>query len=346
MKKFGKIMMYILLFMAIGTVIVVIAATVVDNYLYSIGQSSTFVEVAKTDSSSTKKDSAITTSKIKLDDDATDIQFSYNNKYYTYLKDGNLYIKKLDTDEEYDVVSKDNDIVFYNLLYDKNLILYITAKKAKNSNSTNLVIHTYDISSKKQSEYNSFNVTNFSKVKQFTMSPLINIFYINIETKGVTTNNYVYRFDLFNNMNLSKSGIIVNNMIMTQYTESLYYQNANNQVYLSGYNLFKSKVDLIGIDSDDKLYFLNVEDNKSVYVVKKGSLVDTIELSDSDVVSTYTNYSGVYIIYPTYVINVASENPYKRIGRLSKYVEFMAIKGNTMYLKTQDNVMVTAEISE
>ena len=100
---------------------------------------------------------------------------------------------------------------------------------------------------------------------------------------------------------------------------------------------------MIGIDYDDNMYFLTT-DNKIVYKVNNNKIIDTIELSDTDVVTTYTNNVGTYIIYPTYVINVSAKDPYRRISRMSEYVRFEAIKGDTMYLRTSDNSLVTTKI--
>ena len=103
---------------------------------------------------------------------------------------------------------------------------------------------------------------------------------------------------------------------------------------------------MIGIDYDDNLYFIDKEEKKTVYKVNNNRIVDTIELSDSDLVTTYTNNYGVYLVYPTYVINVSSEDPYKRIGKFSKYVKFEAIKGNIMYLRTSNNILISTDLLE
>lgn len=337
MKKFFK---YIFIYAVIGTIIVVFALTSIDRFIYSINQSSTFSQ-GTSDSSS-----EIVNAKIKLEDDATNLQFSFNNKYYSYLKDGKIYIKQISDNKEYDVVEDDNDICYYNLLYDKNLIVYFT-KKVKKTGVTSLTLYSYDVTSKKQIEYNSFNVSNFSKIKQMDMSPLQNYIYINIETKTtLATNNTVYRINLFNSMEQIRSGIIIENMVSLRHSIGLYYQDKNNKVYRSGASIFKNEVDLIGIDEDDNVYFLRADTKSTVYKLKDGELVDTIELSDSDLVKTYTNYYNVYLVYPTYVICVSSDDPYKRIAKMSEYVELEAIKDNIMYVKTSDNIIVSSEISK
>ena len=103
---------------------------------------------------------------------------------------------------------------------------------------------------------------------------------------------------------------------------------------------------MIGIDYDDNLYFIDTKTKNKVYKVNNNRIVDTIELSDSDLVTTYSNNYGVYLVYPTYVLNVSAEDPYKRIGRFSKYVKFEAIKGNEMYLRTSNNILIKTNLND
>lgn len=337
-----KIFTYLIIFIAIGTMITVVSLSLIDNFLYSMSQSSTFIapEEGKSD-----KDTIMASNKIQIDETATNLQYSFNNKYFTYLKDKKVYIDKVKDGENFAVIEEESPICYYNLLYDKNLIIYITEEETSTTN-TRLTIHTYDIETKRKSTYNKFNVTNFSQVKEMNMSPIINIIYINIETKaGTKTNNTIYRVDLFNSMSVVKSGTIFDRMIMLQHRDRVYYEDTKNNIYSGSVllKLFKQDVTMIGIDYDDNMYFLTT-DNKIVYKVNNNKIIDTIELSDTDVVTTYTNNVGTYIIYPTYVINVSAKDPYRRISRMSEYVRFEAIKGDTMYLRTSDNSLVTTKI--
>ena len=67
-------------------------------------------------------------------------------------------------------------------------------------------------------------------------------------------------------------------------------------------------------------------------------------MSDTDVVTSYNEYNAVYLIYPTYILNLTGENPYKRVAKLSKYVTFEAIKGDTVYLRTTNNKIITTPL--
>lgn len=335
-----KILLYLSIFFATGTLITIVALTLVDNFIFDLSQTS-----AISSSSSSSESELKNGTKIELPSEISEIQYSFDNKYYTYLEDGKVIINSLKDGTKVDTIEEELPICYYNLLYDKNLIIYFTEEKS--NTSSKLVLNTYEIANKKKNEFNTINVKNFSKIKDMNMSPVINILYINVETKsGSYTNNILYRIDLFNSMSQVKSGVIINKLIMLQRKDRIYYEDSKSNIYSSaGYlNISKKDVDMIGLDEDDNLYFIDKEEKKTVYKVNNNVIVDTIKLNDADLVTTYSNNYGVYLVYPTYVINVAGKDPYKRIGKYSTYVKFEAIKGNTMYLRTSNNVLISTEL--
>jgi len=351
MKKFRKFLIKLLACIVVGTAITFGILIFVDRKLYKISQSSYLdTETYRTNSSTELKDDDI----IEVPDDSEQLQFSYNNKYYAYLENGSIHINTKDDKSEYYVIKEDDPICYYYMLYDKNLIMYFT--QDTNGSYTTLSLKTFEIATKRTTEYNDFDVRNFSKIKDITMSPLVNIIYINVETKnGVYANNTIYKIDLFNSMSQVRSGSIISRIRMLQHVDKLYYEDTNGGVYTSGasvnYLFGYADVELIGINSNlessddsEKQYYLNTKTKDKVYVVGGGKLLDTIYLSDTDVVTSYNEYGDVYLIYPTYILNITGKNPYKRIAKLSKYVKFLAIKGDTVYLKTSNNKIITTKL--
>lgn len=337
MKKF---FIYLFAFVLIGTFITMFSLTFADNLIYSINNSSVIIET-----SNSLQD--LSSENIKLDNDAESAQYAYNNKYYMYLKDNRIYIHDTKTKEVTDVIDDQNNICFYNLLYDKNLIIYFTEKKV--GSSSKLTIKTYEISSKSKMEYNEFTVYNFSRIKELEASPVINVKYINIETKsGSKINNIIYRVDLFNSMAQVKSGTIIEKLVMLKQKDRLYYETDKGDIYYSGgkLNIFKEKVHLIGTDLNDNIYFISQDSKDKVYKVDNNKIVDTIQLFDTDVVTWYSDNTNVYLVYPTYIINVSSDEPHKRLIRLSNYVTFETIKTDTVYLRSKDNIIVTKQLAE
>jgi len=337
MRKFLK---YFVFFFIISVLFTYFALTAIDNYIYKLERVS-YLEQNTANAN-------IVGTKIKLENDIQSLQFAFNNKYYTYLKDSKIYINYTKNGENHTIIEEDEEICYYKLLEDKNRIIYITSSDYS-STRTKLDIKTYEIENKSKNEFKTFYINNFSKVKDMNMSPLTNMIYINVETKNsYKTSNSIYKVTLFNDISLVRSSMIIDKMIPLQHKDYIYYQDDEYNVYFSSgsYSLFKSEVEMIGIDQDDQMYFIDKEKNSTVYILGGTSrtIVDTIKLTDTDVVKTYTNNVGVYLIYPTYVINVASDTPFEKIGRVSEYADFEAIKGNTMYLRTKDNILVTTKI--
>lgn len=332
-KKINKKKLFINLaiYWAIGTIVTVVALYLVERYVISLSGADV------NENKKENKEKGVKT--INISKNAKDIQYSYDNKYYTYLFDSKVYIGSLESGEIIDTIEESNPICYFDLLYDKNLILYFT--KTNNGTSATLKLTTYDIGTKRKIEYNTFTVKNFSRIKNMDMSPVINMIYINVEQKtGNSTNNIIYKINLFNTMSQIKSGLIVDRMIMLQQTDRVYYEDSNSNIYYSNSKLgiFKEKVNMIGIDTEDILYFIS-QDNSKVYKVKNNKITDTIELKDKDVKSTYYNNERVFVIYSDYVIEVSSDKPLESIGKIPNNVSFEAIKSDKMYVRVDDDTI-------
>lgn len=332
-KKINKKKLFINLaiYWAIGTIVTVVALYLVERYVISLSGADV------NENKKENKEKGVKT--INISKNAKDIQYSYDNKYYTYLFDSKVYIGSIESGEIIDTIEESNPICYFDLLYDKNLILYFT--KTDNGTSATLKLTTYDIGTKRKIEYNTFTVKNFSRIKNMDMSPVINMIYINVEQKtGNSTNNIIYKINLFNTMSQIKSGLIVDRMIMLQQTDRVYYEDSNSNIYYSNSKLgiFKEKVNMIGIDTEDILYFIS-QDNSKVYKVKNNKITDTIELKDKDVKSTYYNNERVFVIYSDYVIEVSSDKPLKSVGKIPNNVSFEAIKSDKMYVRVDDDTI-------
>ena len=332
-KKINKKKLFINLaiYWAIGTIVTVVALYLVERYVISLSGADV------NENKKENKEKGVKT--INISKNAKDIQYSYDNKYYTYLFDSKVYIGSLESGEIIDTIEESNPICYFDLLYDKNLILYFT--KTNNGTSATLKLTTYDIGTKRKIEYNTFTVKNFSRIKNMDMSPVINMIYINVGQKtGNSTNNIIYKINLFNTKSQIKSGLIVDRMIMLQQTDRVYYEDSNSNIYYSNSKLgiFKEKVNMIGIDTEDILYFIS-QDNSKVYKVKNNKITDTIELKDKDVKSTYYNNERVFVIYSDYVIEVSSDKPLESIGKIPNNVSFEAIKSDKMYVRVDDDTI-------
>ena len=101
---------------------------------------------------------------------------------------------------------------------------------------------------------------------------------------------------------------------------------------------------MIGLDTDETLYFLS-KDNTKVYKVKNNKITDTIELKDSNVITTYHNNQRVFLIYSDYVIEVSSSNPLNSVGKIPDKVTFEAIKSNKMYVRVDEDTLKQIDLN-
>lgn len=300
-----KILKYFTIYAAIGIIITVFLLFFIDRYIYKLN-SSTDIQ----NTTDEKQNSNITD--ISIPTDAESIQYSYDNKYYTYLKENQIYINTIEDGKNIATITEENPICYYNLLYDKNLILYFTKSTATNSKVTKLKLMTYDIlSQKKRDDYNTISVTNFSKIKYMEFSPVINMIYLNVEVKAKSAKsatNTIYKIDLFKSMSTYTSGKVIEKMVMTKNKDRLYYENSSSKLYYNNYllSIFKEDVDLIGTDASDNVYFIN-SSKDIVYKVFNNKIVKKIPITDKNVISTYSNNYSIYIIYSSYVINISDD---------------------------------------
>lgn len=300
-----KILKYILIYTALGIVITVSVLFFIDHYIEKINNSSSSDnQVANTE----KEDSIRKVTDVQIPTDAESVQYSYDNKYYTYLEDGKIYINNIEDGKNVYTISNANPICYYNLLYDKNLILYFTKQNTSGSKVTKLKLMTYDIASQNtRDDYNVMSITNFSKIKYLEFSPVINMIYVNVEIKSSASKytNTIYKIDLFKSMSTYTYGKVIEKMVMTKNKDRLYFENNSSTLYYNKalLRIFKEDVDLIGTDSDDNVYFIN-SSKDTVYRVYNNKVIDKITLTDRNVVDTYSNNESVYIIYSNYVINL------------------------------------------
>jgi hypothetical protein len=338
MKKF---LIYFAIYFMIGTILTVGVLAFAENYIYNLNNSTDIDGVPNNQNNNGNG----TTSKISVPDGAKNVEFSFDNKYYTYLLDNEIYINNVKDGSNVDKITEKLPICYYKLLHDKNRIMYFM--EDKNTNSSYLHLMTYEISSKKKSEYNKLNVSNFSKVVDIYSSPVINIMYFDVETKvGNTTKNNIYRIDLFNNLSKYLTTNTFENAYMLQTKDKIYYQDSNENVYSSAgqVSLFNEKVKLLGIDGEDNIYFYGQKTKDTVYKVTNNKIVQKIKLDDNAVIDSYCNYEKVYLIYSDYVIDVSSSTPNKKVGRLSEYVDLVAIKGDSIYIRVPNGSIVKSDL--
>ena len=336
-----KLLPIFLLFIIIGIVITCSILIIINDVINKVNNSSAIVSnsISKTNYEYDINESL---NVININNDSNNYKITYDNKYIVYVKDNYLEIMDIDNNENnmiHEKVKNENEIIYFTLDDKSNNIIYVTKHKDKDKIFT---INVYNIDDKSNKEYNEIKIDNFSKVKQLVPNLKENVIYVNFETKTLTTiNNVLYKIEVDSFKIITDK--LIDNMTLVNDKDIYYIDNVNN-IYLNDKKLALSEdiIEIIGVDKENNIYFLT---NSKVYKVKDDKITETIMLTDSDLVSYYNNDGKVYLIYPTYIIDITSKNKYERIYKLTNDVSFISIINDTIYLKSKSGSIMWKKIN-
>ena len=219
-----KILIGCVVFVIIGVIITCTILIIVNDVINKVNNSSAIVStsVSKIDYEYDINESL---NVIEVDKDSKFHHITYDNKYIVYLKNNYLEIvTNLNSNNNiYDRIETQDDIVYFDLDSTSNNIIYITKSK-----SNILVINIYNIDDKISKKYNEVSIENFSEVKKIQMNLKMDVMYINVEIKTLTSiNNVIYRLDLKSLENTIITDKLTDNMLLLSNNDEykLYYIN-------------------------------------------------------------------------------------------------------------------------
>lgn len=257
---------------------------------------------------------------------AQDIAFSFDDKYCTYMYQSKLYVKDMKTGGTLKAITG-NAITSPVLMSDRDILLYFTP------GSGTITLNTYNIDNGQSTKQTSFSYPAGSKVKAVTYSNATNLVYVNIEqTKNGSETDAVYLINIMKNVQTVSLSTVVNNMVLLGKTNSLYYNNAQNTVYMNGKpvsGLQKSKV--IGRDAEDRVYAQSANSAGAIYILENGKLFKTLTLPDTNVNKYYADQKGVYAVYSGYLVNLTGDMQSKL--QYDSGLEFLGIGGSNAYFR-------------
>lgn len=245
--------------------------------------------------------------------DAQYLSLTNMDNVVAYLQNGQVMVKDIQNDNELDIISEENEIVYLKPLYDRNILLYFIY------NDGMLDIKTYNLDTKEKMEHKSFKVKGFNKIKDVKYSSLTNVIYILLEINTNGTNiDKVYRIDIMKNVSLylsDKNGI--KDIELLNKEDRLIYQDYEGNVYDNGKVVslkanktkFK-KFDILGIDESDNLYLLGKEE-KSIFVCNDGKLLTGINVSSFEFNNIVNKNNRIYLINKNEVYDVINNKTTK-----------------------------------
>ncbi|MBC7765516.1 MAG: hypothetical protein H7Y41_03440 [Hyphomonadaceae bacterium] len=272
---------------------------------------------------------------------ASCVAFVKNHQYVSYLENGILYVKNMKDSNLEHTIKEDGVISYAFTIEDRNLIVYFVHERRllpvvtavpeiKNDEDfeseaveitplplvkkyeEKLTIKTYDVVKKQASAYGSFQVANFSKMKQVTYSHLTNLIYANVEVKsknGVV--DRIFRINIEGNISTYLSGDIYKQLVLLDNADILYYETSLNAVHDDKKRFSyedEKKFHLLGKDAQNSVYMQSITTPTEIIKVKKNKSVQAMALTDHTFKEVYSNQNGLYLVYTDYVVDINNQS--------------------------------------
>lgn len=230
------------------------------------------------------EDEAPVSREVKIPAEASGIKASFNGLYAAYTMNGKLEIFDIKNRRSKKTIDTGKDILsYYRWLPDRNMIIYSSTSIDKGKVYVNVI--TYDVDSGVERSYPKVSgLPDGSGVEDIELSPLTNIVYVKVKVSDSQAR--IYRYNIMDNLKYIMSTGINTVIKETIYSDNLVFQDGKNKIYVKDGRRnttkllpFKSKMALLGIDSEDKVYAGELNKENKVYKIYFGKLDDRIDRS-------------------------------------------------------------------
>lgn len=274
MKIFRRIFLWILVSLTIQFA----GLFYVDKYILT---SDTSIKTKKIVKSETKKQEI----DVKVPDNATHINASFNGRYLAYYDGDVLKVIDTKTGEEKKVDFADGvKVSYYKWLSDRNRMLIAEKEVGKQSSSFKLVYYDVDKDVKEDiKELNSKELgyeNKKSEVEDIQASPLTNIIYVKVAGSGGMSSLYWINI-MKETKKVDTMAYRVGKIKVLPHEDKLVYEDLDHQgIYMTGQDepLKVNGVNnpsLIAVDDNDNVYIGETQDKKVTRIyfgtVKEGS---------------------------------------------------------------------------
>ncbi len=264
--------------------------------------------------------------------DAQNIAFSYDDRYCTYMAGTHLHIKDMKTGDNVKTITT-SGIRWPVLMNDRNILMYFTVS------GTTLALNTYNIDSNQSVKQTSLTFPSGAKIKAVDYSNATSLVFINLaQTQNGTETDSVYSINIMKKVRKFSLSSVVDNMVLLGKENSLYYDDAQNNLYLHGKPFTGLKEGkLLGRDIEDRVYALSV-DNDMVYILSNEKLDKTLVIPNTNYIEFYSDKNSVYAVYNGYIINLSGDMNAKL--QYDRGLQFIGMGGSNAYFRDAENNII------
>ncbi|TDT50811.1 hypothetical protein [Fonticella tunisiensis] len=326
-----RIIKKLIIYSIIGVVITLTPLYYVNNVLLS----------ENTDISEEKKGSFIVNAlnlHVKLPEGAEYVSRVHDTDYVTYVNKGNIYIKNIKNDKLVKEINELNPVVYAAPIDNGSIVMYFVYANGR------LYIKTYDIARDESADHKAFPVKNFYRIDDVKYSKYTNVIYVNVETKAKNEiQNNIYRINIMKTVSIAVSNKKIDAVNLLNNEDVLVYEDYKNNVYINN-RLFKygkeNKFKLLGVDEDDNLYLMSMEDAKTIYVVKDERVSYQMNIDDTSYEDVYSKDNRIYLVYKDHVYDLINQ---KNI-RIKPDVKIIDISDSTITYVDSQNLITEEDI--
>lgn len=122
-----------------------------------------------------------------------------------------------------------------------------------------------------------------------------------------TIKDYIYRIDIMKDTTLFSSSKKITNMGLLYNEDELVYQDDANNIYIKNkifeYNGYR-KFNLLGIDRENKVYILPLENPSEMFIIKDRAVVETRYIDDKDYTVCKDKGNEIYLVYKDHILDL------------------------------------------
>jgi hypothetical protein len=278
--------------------------------------------------------------------DITDLAFSYDDKYCTYVYKGKLMVFNIGKNMIQKTISESSGIANSILMSSRNIIIYLTVGKLSSASKI-VTVYTYNIDTDSKTVQKSITLTDNEDIFDLGYSTATStVFFDTKSTGSKSPSDKVYYLDIMKRLHSLPLGVQIKNIVMLNKIVKFYYQGQDNILYNKSKmvkSIGNSKVELLGCDSNDTVYMQLLDSPGKILKMDSSGNIQTIKLQDASYHKVYCGQDGVYLIYSNYMINLASD-PQKTTS-FDKNLIFLGIGGDFLYFRDQTNNILSVKKS-
>ena len=249
---------------------------------------------------------------------ASDVSFSSDDQFCTYISNGKLFVIDIAKDEIIHTIEEKAEITSAVLMRNQNIVIYCTTYQSSGSSSGTLTLKTYNLETGYTAEQKVFDIPNGAVVRKMDYSTVTSYLTMDIRSgSGDVKNDSLYYLTIMKKLRTNSLGAPIGQMVVLNNAAYIYY-DINGKLHSIEQHVAEfrnaqvvpackdKEVQLLGCDGNDNIYLQSLTDKNTIFVLDTQNSIKSINLQDSGYSRIYSDKISLYVIYKDHIINLSS----------------------------------------